>query len=655
MRQQARARARRCAPGPSASGRSTSPRRTALVPGAVVQTPLQLGVSDGRRDRVEVGVAVPRDVDGSHDRELRTWRPRAAPSLPDHVFLTTGPSARGRIVVDIGGLARAVCRSRSLVPPGARPQPDGDRRRRAQRPTDSRRATIPPLKTTVRGPRADRRRARRRLRPRHGPPGERRPALRRAEVAWWPPTASTTRPPPACGSPTAPGHRGMAVGRNVRRAEGRFGRGLAFNGTSSSLTVAGRPVLDLRRGMTLSAWVKPQAANGKRTILARLGRGGTAYAVHAATARGGPGGEARVARGTKRVGRARGPAARQVDARRPHLRRLARCASTENAERGRLGRRSPAAIRDANGPLRIGGRVPGGGWFKGVLDEVRVYNRALSAAEIRQGMRPDARPSPAPAAAPPPAPAAAGPSASGVPAPRGDLPGWRQIFLDDFTQNVASWGNCSTYDQGRNCPACPSPTARSGGPTPPATRTPARRTTATAASTSRATCRWRTGMLRCSCAARTARRRPRRPRRRSARATYGRFAVRLQDGLGARLQGRLDVLARLRVWGEIDFPEGELDGDASAPSSTSRRGRTPSRRSQYAQGGAPGTPRSCEWTPGQDARSSSTTSVSAPPPAGPGHPDELAAPVGDVARRPARRTASVANIYVDWVAAWAPA
>jgi hypothetical protein len=41
------------------------------------------------------------------------------------------------------------------------------------------------------------------------------------------------------------GNRGLAVGRNVRRAEGRFGAGLAFNGKSSSLTVAGRPVLDL--------------------------------------------------------------------------------------------------------------------------------------------------------------------------------------------------------------------------------------------------------------------------------------------------------------------------------------------------------------------------------------------------------------------------
>ena len=46
---------------------------------------------------------------------------------------------------------------------------------------------------------------------------------------------------------------------------------------------------------------------------------------------------------------------------------------------------------------------------------------------------------PAPAAAPPPAPA---PSPSSIPAPAGDLPGWRQILLDDFTQDITSWGDC---------------------------------------------------------------------------------------------------------------------------------------------------------------------------------------------------------------------
>ena len=221
------------------------------------------------------------------------------------------------------------------------------------------------------------------------------------------------------------GHRGMAVGHNVRRAEGRFGRGLAFNGKSSSLTVAGRPVLDLDEAMTLSAWVKPQAANGTRTILARLGRGGPTYAVHATTGRGGPGGEALVARGTKRVA---------VPDDLP-LGKWTHVALTYDGSRLRLYRNAEevgsaavaGSIRDASGPLRIGGRVPGGGWFKGVLDEVRVYNRALSAAEIRRGMRRGAPAQPAPATAPPPAPAP--PPAGG---PTGIPGNWNPVFSDEF-------------------------------------------------------------------------------------------------------------------------------------------------------------------------------------------------------------------------------
>ena len=37
--------------------------------------------------------------------------------------------------------------------------------------------------------------------------------------------------------------------------------------------------------------------------------------------------------------------------------------------------------------LRIGGNSVWGEWFAGLIDEVRVYNRALSAAEIQQDMQ----------------------------------------------------------------------------------------------------------------------------------------------------------------------------------------------------------------------------------------------------------------------------
>ena len=37
-------------------------------------------------------------------------------------------------------------------------------------------------------------------------------------------------------------------------------------------------------------------------------------------------------------------------------------------------------------PLRIGGNVPYGEYFQGRIDDVRVYNRALSATEIQTDM-----------------------------------------------------------------------------------------------------------------------------------------------------------------------------------------------------------------------------------------------------------------------------
>ena len=40
-------------------------------------------------------------------------------------------------------------------------------------------------------------------------------------------------------------------------------------------------------------------------------------------------------------------------------------------------------IETNSNPLRIGGNVPYGQYFQGRIDEVRVYNRALSSNEIQ--------------------------------------------------------------------------------------------------------------------------------------------------------------------------------------------------------------------------------------------------------------------------------
>ena len=41
----------------------------------------------------------------------------------------------------------------------------------------------------------------------------------------------------------------------------------------------------------------------------------------------------------------------------------------------------------STGALRLGGNGVWGEWFAGLIDEVRVYNRALSASEIQQDMQ----------------------------------------------------------------------------------------------------------------------------------------------------------------------------------------------------------------------------------------------------------------------------
>ena len=202
------------------------------------------------------------------------------------------------------------------------------------------------------------------------------------------------------------GRKNGATGHGVRRVKGKFGKGLYFNGESSWLTVPDHASLDLRGRMTLEAWVKPQAGSGKRTILAKLGRGSTAYALNSATHGGGAGGDAGIG-GRKSV---RAPDDLPLG-------KWTHIALTYDGSSLRLyfngaqigATAAQGKISPAGGPLRIGGNFIGGGWFKGVIDEVRIYSRTLTITEIQGDMRRSAGPRAAPVATPAPAPAPGGP------------------------------------------------------------------------------------------------------------------------------------------------------------------------------------------------------------------------------------------------------
>ena len=166
-------------------------------------------------------------------------------------------------------------------------------------------------------------------------------------------------------------------------AGGKFGSALSFNGSSARVTIADSPTLRLTTGMTLEAWVRPSALHDWSTVVLKERSGFYAHALYAATDTGRP--SAHVY--TSGDNELRGPAQLPLGAW-THL------AGTYNGSTLALdvngaqvaSRPAPGAIIYSTGPVRIGGNAIWGEYFSGLIDEVRVYNRALSASEIQGDM-----------------------------------------------------------------------------------------------------------------------------------------------------------------------------------------------------------------------------------------------------------------------------
>ena len=73
--------------------------------------------------------------------------------------------------------------------------------------------------------------------------------------------------------------------REIRAMSGDFpmrllGKALTFDGINDWVTVPDSASLDLTTGMTLEAWVKPEAATNWRTVIFKESAGGLAYALY---------------------------------------------------------------------------------------------------------------------------------------------------------------------------------------------------------------------------------------------------------------------------------------------------------------------------------------------------------------------------------------
>jgi beta-lactam-binding protein with PASTA domain len=188
---------------------------------------------------------------------------------------------------------------------------------------------------------------------------------------------------------------------------GRFGNAVRFDGVNDWVTVtdgAANSPLDLTNGMTLEAWVRPESVSGWNTILLKeRGAAGTAVLSYGMYAQSGGAADPNGADGPSGFLRP-APAASTSDvgvfmtnpAQLP-LNTWTHVAMTYDATAQRMrlyingvlaGERVQTGnIAQGNQPVRIGGNnVFGGEWFTGLIDEVRIYNRARTAAQIQADM-----------------------------------------------------------------------------------------------------------------------------------------------------------------------------------------------------------------------------------------------------------------------------
>jgi fibronectin type 3 domain-containing protein len=165
--------------------------------------------------------------------------------------------------------------------------------------------------------------------------------------------------------------------------QGRYGNALSFNGSNSVVRVPASASLNLTTAMTLSAWARLNVSpNGWRTIVQRQA---DAYFLTASSdqpARSAGGGTF----GTS-TGYVTSPTANPVNTW-THLAVTYDGAAVRlYVNGGQVGSRvAGGLIQNVTNPLWIGGNQPYGEYFNGLIDEVRVYNRALSAPEIQNDM-----------------------------------------------------------------------------------------------------------------------------------------------------------------------------------------------------------------------------------------------------------------------------
>ncbi len=213
----------------------------------------------------------------------------------------------------------------------------------------------------------------------------------------------TVTDPPACPTPTglvaaygfdepsgttatdtSPTHDNGTINGPLRSTTGRFGGALSFDGVNDLVSVPDANALDLTNGMTLEAWVNPTTADSAwRSVLLKERPGNLVYALYGSSNTGRPSVHVQ----TPLESDTRGTAAVAANTW-THL------AATYDGTTLRMyvngtqvsSKAVSGSMAASTGVLSIGGNGIWGEWFAGMVDEVRVYNRALPATEVSSDM-----------------------------------------------------------------------------------------------------------------------------------------------------------------------------------------------------------------------------------------------------------------------------
>ncbi len=178
------------------------------------------------------------------------------------------------------------------------------------------------------------------------------------------------------------GHEGTLHGAKWS-SEGHFGGALSFDGKSALVTVPSSKELELSRAFTLEAWVRPEEANPWSAVLVKEVPGWASFELHAEA-----GGEAPAAflydsdEGEAVV---EGTSALPTKAW-SYLSLTSDGTTVRLYVNGKLAGSAPAVnAAGGKGPLQIGGDAlwGEGDAFKGLIDNIRLYNRTLSEAEVK--------------------------------------------------------------------------------------------------------------------------------------------------------------------------------------------------------------------------------------------------------------------------------